>query len=268
MPFISVTSIDDPRIVAYRDLPRTKLPRTAGLFIAEGRLLVKRLLASEFEVDSILIDENERDWVTDRCDPQTTVYVTPSGMVEQIVGFNFHRGVIACGRRQQPRSAREFVTASRKDATILVCVDVKDPENLGGIMRSCAAFGVDGVLLNKNCVDPFSRRVLRVSMGSVLKLPIAQSEDLQADLNAIRAEFQFELIAAVLDGKAEKLAGVARSDRVALLVGNEAHGLSEQWCKMCDRQVTIPMRSGIDSLNVSVATGILLYRFVQELDNH
>jgi tRNA G18 (ribose-2'-O)-methylase SpoU len=110
--------------------------------------------------------------------------------------------------------------------------------------------------------DPFSRRVLRVSMGAALHLPIVESRDLAADLAELAAA-RFELVAAVLDPAAEPLAKVRRGKRLALLLGGEGHGLAAQWLTLCHRRVTIPMQVGIDSLNVAVAAAVLLYEFTR-----
>ncbi|MBW8884791.1 MAG: RNA methyltransferase, partial [Planctomycetia bacterium] len=147
-------------------------------------------------------------------------------------------------------------------ATLVVCPDVQDPTNLGSIIRSTAAFGCDALVLGSKCADPFSRRVLRVSMGAALHLPIIESANLAADVQRL-IDADCELIAAVLDQTAEPLAAVRRNPRMALLLGSEGHGLSEEWLQLAHRRVTIPMQLGIDSLNVAIAAAVLLYHFCQ-----
>lgn len=257
MPLIRIESLDDPRILAYRDLPRSKLPRRAGLFIAEGRLLVERLLASDFETESILVESRQWPAIEPLVPATTPVYQIPAGMVEQIVGYNFHRGIIACGRRKQVQSAFTWPRTSR--ATVVVCIRVHDPENLGGIIRNCAAFGVTAVILSPQCCDPFSRRVLRVSMGSVLRVPIVESVSLESELEKLKAA-DFQFTATVLDPAVTPIHRFRRAARQALLLGNEAHGLESAWIERCDQQVTIPIYHGVDSLNVAVASGICLYQ--------
>lgn len=261
MPLIPIHDIEDERIAVYRDLLSAKASRRCGLFIAEGRLLVDRLVASSFPTHSILVDERRLS-LLDEQPHDRLVYVTPAKMIEEIIGFNFHRGVLACGHRQPQPELREVLRNVSDSATVLVCVGIQDPTNLGSILRSAAAFGVDAVLLGSQCSDPLSRRVLRVSMGATLKLPLVESEHVAADLDRLHEEFQFERIATVLDD-AEVLDETHRADRLAILIGNEAHGLPDEISQACERRVTIPMQMGTDSLNAAVASGIMLHHFLR-----
>ncbi len=264
MPRIDLESIDDPRIGLYRDLPKSRPDHRAGMFIAEGHLLVDRLLVSSFDVESVLVEHRLADDYAAKLSREVPVYAATKKQVEQIIGFNFHRGVLACGRRRPSVTLDEVLPRGASRQTIVVCVDVKDPENLGGILRNSAAFGVDAVLIGGQCADPFSRRVLRVSMGAVLKLPLVDSTDLAAELRTLRDIQAVQLAAAVLNTGAEPLESAERPVRLAILFGNEGHGLAQHWLELCDRQITIPMRRGTDSLNVSVAAGIFLFHFIRD----
>jgi len=264
MPLIPITAIEDERVAVYRDLPRGERMRGAELFIAEGHLLVERLLASNCRMHSLLVEEPRLQQLPHVPD-EIRVYVTPSGLVEQIIGFNFHRGVLGCGYRPPPLSLDEAASRLKTSATAVACVGVQDPTNLGGILRNCAAFGADLVLVDARSAYAFSRRVLRVSMGASLKLPIVESADLQLDLRRLRDEQRFELAAAVLAADAEQLSGAARAPRMALLIGNEGYGLPPDYVALCDRRMTIPMSLGTDSLNAAVASGIFLYHFRRDV---
>lgn len=262
---MALIRIDDPtdeRLAIYRDLPKSNLTRQSGLFIAEGKLLVDRLAASNYPLHSVLID-TRRQSLLPPMSSDVPIYVAPAGVLEQIIGFNFHRGILACGRRRERLPLNAALSDLPAAATVVVCVELHDPTNLGGVLRNCAAFGVDAVLLTPRCADPFSRRVLRVSMGQVLQLRLIEAIDLVGDLAHLRRSFQFELVATVLSGTAELLAVARRGPRLALLMGNEAHGLPPELVATCDRQLTIPMSDGIDSLNVAVASGIVLYHFTR-----
>jgi tRNA G18 (ribose-2'-O)-methylase SpoU len=182
-------------------------------------------------------------------------------LVDQITGFQFHRGILACGCRKPGPTIAEAAHRTGQTAIWVVCAGVQDPENLGGILRNCIAFGVDTVVLASPCADPFSRRVVRVSMGAVFKLTLVVSRDLTADLPRLCRDHDFALYATVLDDQAERVEEVDRPRRLALLFGNEGHGLGERILPMCHRQVTIPMSHGTDSLNAAVASGIFLYHF-------
>jgi tRNA G18 (ribose-2'-O)-methylase SpoU len=266
MPQFPVESIDDPRLACYRDLSEKNLTRQSGLFVAEGEKVVERLIASDFDVASVLAEPEFAAKYEPRVPDVTPIYVASRELLRATVGFNFHRGVVACGRRKPALSVDQILARmGNRQATVVACPDVQDPTNLGSIIRSTAAFGCDAILLGRKCADPFSRRVLRVSMGAVLQLPVVESGDLAADLKALRGA-AFETTAAVIDPTAEPLAKAERGKRIAILLGSEGHGLSTEWLELADRRVTIPMQSGIDSLNVSVAAAVLLYHFCRRPD--
>jgi len=264
MPQIPVQSVDDPRLATYRELSQRNLTRYSGLFVAEGEKVVERLIASDFEVASILAEPAFAEKYEPQVSPDVPIYVASRELLEKTVGFNFHRGVVACGRRKPAVPLAQIMESlSQPRPTIIACPDVQDPTNLGSIIRSAAAFGCSCVLLGSKCADPFSRRVLRVSMGAALQLPIIESRDLAADLKQVAAT-DFELIAAVIDRATEPLASAGRGERLALLLGSEGHGLSSEWLELAHRRVTIPMQLGIDSLNVAVAAAVLLYHFCRD----
>ena len=258
---IPVSSFNDDRLSPYRDLPKSNLTSLSRRFVVEGRLLVERLLASDYPVESIVVDERRMSLLPETFSDELHVYVLPGGAVEDLIGFNFHRGILACGRRTDRRGISGLSLDNIHNATFVVCVDIQDPTNLGGILRNCAAFGVTGVLLSRQCADPFSRRVLRVSMGAVFQLPLIQSADLLADLQTLRDQHFVELLATVLDSTAEELPGASRVPRMALLFGNEGHGLADSWISNCQRRITLPMANGTDSLNAAAASAVFLYHF-------
>jgi tRNA G18 (ribose-2'-O)-methylase SpoU len=253
-------SVSDPRLVPYRDLKRSNLTRWSGRFIAEGEKLVRRLLASRFALDSVLVAERFLDEFEPLVPPEVLLLVVPDGLVPEIVGFNFHRGVLACGRRL-PRRTLDETVSNQGRLTLVICPDVQDPENLGGILRASAAFGADAVVLGERCGDPFSRRVLRVSMGTAFQVPIVESQDLAADLDRLRDQFGVELAATVLADDAERLSDTGRPQRLGLLFGSEGHGLDPEWVARCPRRITVPMAGGTDSLNVAMAVAVCLYHF-------
>lgn len=264
MPRHELTSLDDPRLEPYRHLKDTNLTRWQGLLVAEGLKLVERLVASDCELVSVLVGRRYLDRVEPLLPERATLLVLPDDQVSRLVGFNFHHGALACARRPAERSAEQLAARCSPRSVLIVCPDVQDPENLGALFRSGAALGVEGVLLGPRAGDPFSRRVLRVSMGATLRMPWVVSRELARDLDQLRTRYGFELWATVLDGAARPLADCRRPDRLAVLFGSEGHGLERQWIDVCDRRVTIPMQPGVDSLNVAVAAGIVLYQALRE----
>lgn len=261
MARVLIDNPQDPRVEVYRDLPRRNLTRQSNRMIAEGRWVVERLLASRYPTESILCTERTESELPAAIPAHVEILVTTQEILESIVGFRFHRGILACGVRQPPANLEQLLTAAEAPTTWVICPDVVDPVNLAGIIRNSAAMGVGAVLLGESCADPFSRRVARVSMGTVFHQPLRQSDNLAVDLERLRHEFQFELIATVLDDAAERLPDAARGTRIALLFGGEGYGLSDEWLAQCQRRVTLPMHGITDSLNVSTATGVFLYHF-------
>jgi len=192
--------------------------------------------------------------------PEVSLLVVADALIEQIVGFNFHRGVLAFGCR--PESADLGKICDRPGPVLVVVTpEVHNPENLGTILRLSAAFGVAGVALGPGCCDPYSRRVLRVSMGAAFQVPIACCTDLPADLAFLRQSDGLQVWATVTAPEAASFDALPRPEKLALLLGCEGHGLSAEWQDFADHRITIPMQPGTDSLNVGIAAGILLYHY-------
>lgn len=258
MPLVRIDTLDDPRLDPYRHLKHTNATRRTGQFVVEGDKLTERLLESGWPVLSVLVDDAHLDWLRPQVSADIPVWVVPRELVEPLVGFNFHRGVLAIGERPVRRTLTEAVDLQRDPLLVVVCPQVHDPQNLGAILRNAAALGAHAALLGTDGADPFSRRVLRVSMGAVFQLPVVVSGDLGGELTRLRAA-GLATIATVLDPAAEPLDRFTPPHRSAWLFGSEGHGLGDAWLSQCDHWVTIPMPRGIDSLNVAVASGIFLY---------
>jgi len=262
---IPISDLDDPRVKAYRNLKANNQMRDGEFFIAEGTKIVERLLQSEFETASVLLSEpREAEWLP-LVPEYVPAYIVPAELGKQLVGFSFHVGVMACGKRRPNPNLETVLSKTASRLTIAVCPNCDNPENLGAIIRISRGFGVDLLLLGTGCCDPFSRRVLRVSMATALRQPIIESSDLAGDLQRLRTEWGFHFSATVLDPAALPLSQAVRTPHFGLMFGNEATGLTEKWLSLCDDQLTIPMSGGTDSLNVAVAAGIFLHRFTREV---
>jgi len=261
-PFL-IESLDDPRLDPYRDLKSPQRRSVAnGSFICEGEKLVVRLLESPCHAESVLCTAAARDRLAPRFASDLPVYVTSTAIISRLIGFQFHRGVLACGRRPAPVTLESLCRSypPPSPALVVLCPELRDPTNLGTIIRTTAAFGGVGLIAGQKGTDPFSRRVLRTSMGSVLRLPVVQSADWPGVLATLHAA-GFESIAAVLDPAAEFIDHALRPTRTALVFGNESAGLSPEIVGLCRRRVTIPMGGGVDSINVAVAAGIIVHHF-------
>ena len=261
MTVITIDDLDDPRIRAFRNVQPTTNEASAESFIVESRIAVERALCSPFQVASILSDDRAICDLPRQALDNTDVFVVSRSLIDEIVGFEFHRGMLALVQRRPNPSLNEIM-ADDGPTTLVVCPQIADPTNLAGIIRNCTAFGVDGLILGPTCASPFSRRVARVSMGNVFRLPIRVATDLRGELTDLREKWKIELIATVLDSTAQLLSTATRTSQTALLFGSEGQGLSDEWISLCDRRVTLPMRRDADSLNVATASGIFLYHFM------
>jgi tRNA G18 (ribose-2'-O)-methylase SpoU len=256
---VFVDSLDDPRLEAYRHMKDKELARDGLRFIAEGEHVVRRLLASGLCTESVLVARRKADAIAPLVPAATPLWVADDDMIERTIGFEFHSGVLACGIR--PPSLELDRLLSLDAATVVVCPLITNVQNLGSLIRISAAFGASAMILGERCCDPFFRQSVRVSMGTVFKLPFRRSADLVDDLNRL-GRSGYERVATVLAPDAQALATARRREKLALLLGGEADGLEKQFIELCDRRCTIPMRHGTDSLNVAVAAGIFLYHFV------
>jgi tRNA G18 (ribose-2'-O)-methylase SpoU len=257
-----VHTLDDPRLSAYRDMKDKELARDGERFIAEGEQVVRRLLASRLRTESVLIAQRKAAAIAPLVPPDVPVWIASDALIESVIGFEFHSGVLACGIRPVPARLDELLPPPPLPATLMVCPKITNVENIGSLVRIAAAFGVTAMVLGEQCCDPFFRQSVRVSMGAVFKLPIARPRDLSAELRRLGNQSGFEILATVLSPDAEPLAAAKRSPRLAICFGGEADGLDAATIALCHRRVTIPMRLGLDSLNVAVAAGIFLYHFV------
>jgi tRNA G18 (ribose-2'-O)-methylase SpoU len=263
VPVAHIDNPDDPRLGPYRQLNRRNPARSSGRFIAEGLFVVERLIASRFPVESILLTEERHRKLGEQLPPDADLLVVPRSIVKGLVGFDFHAGILACGLRQPHPGIDAELENAPEPLTIVVCPRTTDPVNLGNIIRLCCAFGVHALLLGPGCADPFSRRVLRVSMGNVFRLPIVDTANLEADLKSLKETHGMELAAMVLDPDASPLETITRPSRLALLFGHEGKGLGDELVRLCDHRWTIPMANGTDSLNVAACAAIVLYQLAR-----
>lgn len=254
---------DDPRLDDFRDLNsvdrRPDLPTGKGLVIAEGVLVVQRMLASRFTPHALLgTDRRLGELADDLAGNPVPFYRASADVMARVVGFHLNRGVLAAARRVPEPSVAELV---ERAGTVAVLEGVNDHENLGSIFRNAAGLGVDAVVFGSGCADPLYRRAVRVSMGHALLVPYARASDWPAELKLLK-EKGFRLLAMTPQDDACTLAeamAAARDERVAVVVGAEGPGLTPATLRMSDVRVRIPMSRGTDSLNVATAAALAFY---------
>ncbi|HKA83399.1 MAG TPA: RNA methyltransferase [Acidimicrobiales bacterium] len=257
----------DPRIAHFVGLRDPELARRApagepGAFIAEGDLVAERAIRAGYALRAVLVDATRTDPLPPGVGADVPVYAAAPVVLQRITGLGVHRGLLACFDRRPPRPAAEVLSGARR---VVVLERVSNPTNLGVVLRSAAGLGMDAVLLDPTCSDPLYRRTARVAMGEGYGFPWAWVPRLPGGLDVLRAH-GFSLIALTPDAGAVPLdelaldgAGDPGSDRVALLFGAEGPGLSPETLAAADVRAGIPMRGGVDSLNVGVAAGIAFW---------
>lgn len=253
---ILITNLEDARLDDFRDLSRADRrpdrPGGRGLVIAEGAVVVRRLIASPYPVRSLLGVARRYDELrVDLADQDAPYFVVTAELMAQVVGFHLNRGVLATADRVVFPSAAELLDRVR---SVVVLEGVGDHENLGGIFRNAAALGVGAVLLADGCADPLYRRSVRVSMGTVLSVPFAPL-DLLGDGILLLRRNGFRVVA-LTPGGAATLRDTTLAGKIALLVGSEGPGLTAEALQAADVRVRIPMAAGVDSLNVATAAAI------------
>ncbi|WP_107774447.1 TrmH family RNA methyltransferase [Nocardioides sediminis] len=258
---IEITDPADPRLADYRDLRdvelRKHLEAEHGLFLAEGEKVVRRAVEAGYAPRSLLMAPRWLDGLADvLATTDAPCFVLSEALAEQVTGFHVHRGALASLERRPLPSVAEVLDGAR---SVLVLEDLVDHTNVGAVLRSGAALGFDAVLLSPRCADPLYRRAIKVAMGAVFTLPWTRLPDWYDALPDLSAA-GFTTVALTLAPDSTPIEeAVAGLDRMALVLGSEGHGLSARWEQSADRRAIIPMREGIDSLNVAAASAVACY---------
>lgn len=256
-----VENLDLPELAPYRTMRWQKDHRAAGIFVAEGEKVVRRLLESDFEILSLLLPprwaETYHDLLAQR--PETlTVYTAEKKLLEALTGFSMYQGVLAVARVPPALSIEQAIERSNKPVLLLAVDGLSSAENLGGLVRNCAAFGAHALIVGETSCSPYLRRAVRSSMGTIFKLPIVETDSLARAVQAAK-KANIHVVAAHphTDRKCLPEAQLARDCMIVL--GSEGAGISPEVLNVCDEAVAIPMRNEVDSLNVGGAGAVFLY---------
>lgn len=261
MPIIPIADPDDPRLAHYRNVPDPELLERAGLFVAEGRFVVRRLLGDSRQTTrSVMVTDTALAALGELpvTHPDLPVYVVPRTVMNGVTGFNIHRGCLAIGKRPAIRDWRGLAADARR---LVVMERVGNADNVGSIFRNAAAFGVDAVLLGPACADPLYRKSIRTSMGAALTTAFAGMAPWPGALRELRTS-GVALVALTPTTAAMRLREVFAAigaRPLALLVGHEGDGLTTEALELCEYRARIPITAAVDSLNVGTAAAIALY---------
>ncbi|MCF7672261.1 RNA methyltransferase [Bacillus subtilis] len=256
---IFINDLADKRLGAYLNIKERDLTGRQSRFIAEGKVVLRVLLQSaQFEAESLLITENKLAGMQDilsLCSSDMPVYVVSSAHMDQIAGFNVHRGILAVGKRKTPSDINRLIESVPENGLMLILCGISNHDNIGSIFRNAAAFEASCVLLDETCCDPLYRKAIRVSVGATLQVPYTHNGQIDDIIKAV-AETGINLIA-LSPQSTQSLYELPAHGRTALLLGTEGDGLPPHLLTTL-QTARIPMSRHFDSLNVATASGIAL----------
>lgn len=264
----NVTDFCIPELDIYARLSEVQLRRLCepepGIFLAETQTVIARALDAGYEPVSFLVDSQKlRDLEAfSRWTDQVPVYAAEHDVLRQLTGYELTRGMLCAMRRKELPDPKDIFAGTQR---IAVLENVMNPTNIGAIFRSAAAMDMDAVLLTAGCADPFYRRAIRVSMGTVFQIPwtYLDGEAQEGALPGIRRlkENGFLTVSMALREDAVSICDprIREAKKLAVILGTEGEGLTDAAIAASDYTVCIPMSHGVDSLNVAAASAVAFW---------
>jgi len=251
---IRIDNLYDDRIIEFRSLKDKALAKK-NYIICESQKVVLKLLNSNASVSKIFATEEFIDEFKDLIDKKKCeVYFGPQEVMQQIVGHNLHHGVMALAQRP------EYVELKELDEKILVLNGLTSPENIGTMMRNAAAFGVHSILIDSKTCSPYARRCIRVSMGNVFRQKIHKSDDIVTSLKELQ-KLGYEVYSTANQENSVDLPGFKFSNKAALIIGSEGHGIQPEVLDVSNSIIRIPIDGEVAHLNAACSSSIFLYNF-------
>ena len=272
MQTVNISSLEARELKPYLTLRRPLEHYEQGIFVAEGEKVFRRLLCSNLKIISMLMTNEWYDKLISEnafgtyVHNQFTIYVAEKSILETIVGFNLHQGIMAVARVPQERLLDEVINSIPKPHLLVALDGLVNAENVGVVVRNCAGFGVDGIIVGETTSSPYLRRAVRNSMGTVFTIPVVHSTNLIESLTTLRTKYGTRIIAA----HPHEQSSIHSADfkgNICIVFGNEGEGVSNTVLDTCDLHVAIPMMKGTDSLNVASASAVFLYEARKQRDS-
>ena len=258
----TVRSLDLPALQPYKTLRRPMEHMKEGIFVAEGEKVVRRLLESDLSLLSMLMTQRWYEEISSaassRPGERCTVYIAEQRLLETIVGYNLHQGIMAVGKVPTQQSLERILASASKPLLLVALDSLVNAENVGVVVRNCAAFGVGAIIVGETSSSPYLRRAVRNSMGTVFQLPIVHVDDLAATLRSLAQQHRVAIVAAHPRGESA-IREIPFASDACIVFGNEGEGISADVLKVCTQHAAIPMMNGTDSLNVASASAVVLY---------
>jgi tRNA G18 (ribose-2'-O)-methylase SpoU len=256
-----IESFDLPELQPYRTMRRQLEHRQQGIFVAEGEKVVRRLLESQFSVVSVLLPDK---WLREfgpllQARPELVqVFVAEKALLETLTGFSMYQGLLAVAKIPVMPTLAERVARSPKPRLLTAADGLSSAENLGALVRNCAAFNAQALIVGETCGSPFLRRAVRSSMGAVFQLPIVETPSLAQALRDLR-QHAIRIIAAHPHAAGRTLSQADFTGDCCVVFGSEGYGIAPPVRALCDEHIAIPMPATVDSLNVGSAAAVFLY---------
>ena len=279
----NISSLDQPDLAPYLTMRRPLEHEAQGIFVAEGEKVVRRLLASRFEVVSVLLPDHHLDGFRPllAARPETfNVYLAELKLLKQLVGFSMYQGVLAVGKIPPPVSQDDVLSRSPKPQLFAAVDGLSNAENLGALVRNCVAFGVQALIIGETSSSPYLRRAVRNSMGTIFQLPIIELTKLgqRHQFTAKPHTTKLTLVECLRELRGRGIRCIAAhprpdnrflsqadfSDDCCIVFGSEGDGISPAVLEACDEAVAIPMPPEVDSLNVGAAAAVFLYEVARQ----
>lgn len=245
-----------------------KLPREEGTFIAESEKVVVQLLESEIEISSLYLTQEHFDQQGERIEAhrqesEAEILIAPKSEMESIVGYSLHQGILASAKIPKERTLEELIASSKKPQLYVLLDEIADAENMGALYRTALALGVTAIIIDDRSTSPWLRRSLRVSIGAAFHLPTVTASSLTEAVAFLKSQ-NIPVYAATLGKSAQPVWQCDLASDVAIIFGSEGHGIRKEVIKASSAEVIIPMANEVDSLNVGVAQGMVLYEIMRQ----
>lgn len=262
MKIIAVTSLDHPDLQPYRTLRRPRDHEQQGIFVAEGEKVVRRLLESSLTTLSFLMTPqwfNRYEDILRRRAEDCIIFLAEKELLESIVGFHLHQGIMAVARIPQSKTLPEIIAENARPLLLVAIEGLTNAENIGALVRNCVAFGVQALIMGETSSNPYLRRAVRNSMGAVFRISIVRTGNLVQTLKELRQRYSVSIVGAHPHAGSIVASAFDFRRDCCLVFGSEGEGLSSHTLATCDATAVIPMVEGVDSLNVASASAALLY---------
>jgi tRNA G18 (ribose-2'-O)-methylase SpoU len=260
---IHIDSLELSELQPYRTMRRAVAHVKQGIFVAESEKVVKKLLSTNLAIVSILITQNRLDEILHLIDERENkdfkIYLGEKDVLEQIVGFDLHQGIMAVAKIPKPLLIEDVVKQSLQPYLFVALDGLTNADNLGVIVRNCVAFGATGLIVGETSSSPYLRRAIRQSMGSVFDLPVIHVSDLAATLKLMSDKYKIQTIAADAHANVVSVDDANLKENICIVLGSEASGIRKNVLDACIEKVTIPVSGKVDSLNVASASAVFLY---------